>query len=277
MKKILLFLIFLFTFLSIIGNAQQMKITTHLNETFCGYTFNYKFYEAFPPSNYCLIFLHGKGETGPADGSRIDSVGVHGFPMHAEKGFSFPFNIIAPQSVTNHNQVRHFLPQYVKEKYKAKVIIITGLSMGGFGAIETMYSDRLKLVYACAVVCGSGSLPLAVSYPEMKCWQFHGAEDPTVNYRTAKAFIDKYNLTHTAKIRWTLYPSVGHNAWDKAYSVKPGDDELLQQIMIWFNEAPKEPNCDDLKRSVQTFLQLWHRGMMDLEQSVFHIEEAIRN
>lgn len=254
-----------------------MTITTHIGEDFCGYNVNYILYKAVPASDYYLIFLHGKGEIGPADGSLLPKVEKLGYPMHAKNGFPFNFNIIAPQAVTNHNQHRRFLPQYVKEKYKAKVIIITGLSMGGFGAIETMYYDRLKLVYACAVVCGSGSLPLAVSYPEMKCWQFHGDSDTTVNYRTSKAFIDKYNLTHTAKIRWTLYPGVGHNAWDKAYSIKAGEDELLQQIMVWFNEAPKEPNCDEIKRAVQIFLQSWDRGMNDLEQSVFMIKESIRN
>jgi predicted peptidase len=128
------------------------------------------------------------------------------------------------------------LPKYIKEKYDAKVIIVTGLSMGGYGTYFMQYLNP-DIVYAIAPICGSHSKFAASTWPEIRAWHFHGDRDSTVPLSSATKFIDAYNASHTSKIRLTIYAGIAHNSWDKAYSITEGQDELLQQIYKWFNEA----------------------------------------
>jgi predicted peptidase len=221
-----------------------MNITSHIGEVGIGHVVNYKLFEPSVPSKNYLICLHGIGERGPADGSMLHLVEKLGYPKHAKNGFEFPFNIVAPQVVTSYAAVKKFLPGFIKLKYNADVIIVTGLSMGGYGTFDTQTYDVFRLVYAIAPVCGGGNATAMKAWPEVNGWVFHGENDTTVKYQSSKGPVDVYNATHTKQIKYTLYPGVGHNAWDKAYSVTAGSDELLQQIIKWFNEAPK-PNAVD--------------------------------
>jgi predicted peptidase len=216
-----------------------MKITDHIQDNAMGNSTTYKLFEPIVPSKNYLIFLHGKGEVGPADGSNLSAVSKLGYTKHATSGFEFPFNIIAPQAVTSFNLIKKFFPGFVKMKYKADTIIVTGLSMGGIGTFDMKFYDDLNLVYAIAPVCGGHPSSNASKFPEMPGWAFHGENDTIVRYTQSKNFVDAYNNTHTSEFKYTLYPGVGHNAWDKAYSVTPGQDELLQWIIQKFNEAPK--------------------------------------
>ena len=75
-------------------------------------------------------------------------------------------------------------------------------------------------------------------------WAFHGDKDTRVPYIKSKAFVDAYNATHTTQWKYTLYPGVGHNAWDKACSVTPGQDELLQWLKVQFAAYPKDEDVD---------------------------------
>lgn len=216
-----------------------MIVTSHIQENAFGYLVNYKLYQPIIPSKNYLICLHGQKEVGPVDGSLLDKVEVHGFPKHAKNGFEFPFNIIAPQVVVGYHYLIKFLPCYIKLKYKPDVLNVTGLSMGGFGTFAMRRLDYFNLIYAIAVVCGGESIIHASSYPETKGWVAHGDKDTIVKYDRSKNFVLKYNETHNQQMSYTLYPNVGHDAWNKAYSVTPGENELLQWFIMQFNEAPK--------------------------------------
>lgn len=212
-----------------------MKITTHLKQNAFGHTVNYKLYEPLIPSKNYLICYHGKGELGPIDGSLIDRVEVHGYPKHA-KSFEFPFNIIAPQAQTSYYILRKIIPAYVKLKYQAEAIIVTGLSLGGYATFDTPLFDEFNLVHAIAPVCGGISASFAPDYPEIRGWACHGDRDTVVPYTRSKQFVEKYNETHTHQFGYTLYSGVAHNAWDRAYDV---DGELLGWINQQFAQAPK--------------------------------------
>lgn len=224
-----------------------MNITPHINQNAFGLTINYKLYEPLIPSKNYLICYHGKGELGPLDGSQLDKVEVHGYPKHARNGYEFPFNIIAPQAQTSYSSIRKLLPAYVKLKYKADTIIVTGLSLGGFATFDTPLFDHFKLVCAIAPVCGGISPTLAATYPEINGWAFHGDRDTIVPYGKSKFFVDKYNQNHSHGFKYTLYPGVGHNAWDKAYAP---EGELLDWINTQFATAPSR----DIKQKLLDFL-----------------------
>lgn len=244
MKKLIIILL-LFISLSV---QAQMKITNHVGESAEGKQVLYRLYETPAPSPYYLIVMHGAGEKGPLDGSLLSRVAKYGYPKHAHAGKIFEFNIVAVQTAESdfHDLMKVF-PRYIKQKYDAKVIIVTGLSMGGYGTYFAKYLDTDNIIYAIAPVCGSHSKYPASQWPEMRAWHFHGDLDSTVPLSGAVKFINAYNAVHTSKIRLTVYAGVHHNSWDRAYSVTPGQDELLQQINAWFKEAyPPVPPRDYL-------------------------------
>lgn len=241
MKK----LIILFLFVSLTVQA-QMKITNHVGESAEGKQVLYRLYEPPVPSPYYLIVLHGAGEKGPLDGSLLSRVAKYGYPKHAHAGYPFEFNIVAAQtSESDFHDLMKVFPRYIKEKYDAKVIIVTGLSMGGYGTYFAKYLDKDNIIYAIAPICGAHSKYPASQWPEMRAWHFHGDRDSTVPLTAATKFINAYNAVHTSQIRLTVYAGVAHNSWDRAYSITEGQDELLQQINAWFHEAyPLQPPRD---------------------------------
>lgn len=259
MKKLLI----IFLFISLTVQA-QMKITNHVGEFAGGKQILYRYYETPTPSPYCLIFLHGIGEKGPLDGTLLPRIAKYGYAKYAQAGKVFDFNIVAVQTNDgSFEETMKVLPGYIKEKYDAKVIIVTGLSFGGYGAYLAKYHDKDNLIYAIAPICGAGSKYSILQWPEMRCWHFHGDKDSTVRLSTARNFINSYNASHTSQIRLTVYPGVAHNAWDKAYNITPGQDELLQQINAWFKEAdsPEQPDSEaaelaQLKDDMCTYIKL---------------------
>jgi predicted peptidase len=234
-----------------------MKIVDCIGEVALGVPVPYIHLIPDEPSDCFLVFLHGAGETGTVDGAQIRDLEIHGPVMHAKRGFNYKFNIIAPQVQNDHKNLMKVFPAYIKLKYNARVIIVTGLSLGGYGTYDAALNDKLGLIYAYAPVCGAGRPTLIEGYPSnMRMWHFHGDADTTVKWSTARAFINLYNsLNPESQIKTTIYPGINHNSWSKAYSVTPGQDELLQQFNKWFDEAPKQTNLDDMKNKVIDFVK----------------------
>lgn len=221
-----------------------MKRTQYIQQNIFGAKLNMITYESIIPSPYWLIFYHGLGEKGLADGSQINKLEVHGPLKHAKAGHEYPFNLIAAQASVSHTHAIKYLPAYVRLKYNAKVIGVTGLSMGGFATFDTPLYDDLKLVRFIAPVCGGRSItelnPIT-AYPDVIGFAFHGDADSTIRYTRSESFVNAYNATHgEPDFKYRLYPGVGHNAWDKAYSIANGEDELTQWFNLQFNEAPQD-------------------------------------
>lgn len=211
-----------------------MIIKNYIHENAFGNLVNFKLYQPVIPSNDYLICLHGIGECGPADGSELNLVARHGYPKHAQAGFEFPFNIVAPQVVSSYSALRKFFAAFVKLRFKADTIIVTGLSMGGFATFDMKYFDNINIIHAIAPVCGGASPVIAAEYPETIGWVFHGEADTTVRYARSKTFVDAYNETHETKMQYTLYPGVAHNAWDKAYRILPTNEEVnANELLLW--------------------------------------------
>lgn len=240
------FILILLLILPLAGQA-QMKVMDYDSVIAYNTPVTFRHYIPETPSDYYLIFLHGSGEKGPINGTKLNLVEKHGYPMHAKNGYKFPFNIIALQSAYDHRKAMAVLPQYIKTRFKAKVIIVTGLSMGGYGTYDAWLQDELCLIYAFAPVCGAGRLSFVKDYRNAIVWHFHNDGDPVVKWNSAKGFIDAFNNSHGGlPIKISLFKSSSHDAWSKAYSVTPGQDDLLQQIIKWFAEAYKEEKVIDL-------------------------------
>jgi predicted peptidase len=103
-------------------------------------------------------------------------------------------------------------------------VYVTGISMGGFAAWEALI--RHPRHFAAAVpVCGGGDVTYADSIKHVPVWAFHGADDPVVPVIYTRSMIAM--LTRAGgQPRYTEYPGVGHNSWDRAYA----EPELLSWL-----------------------------------------------
>ena len=103
-------------------------------------------------------------------------------------------------------------------------VYITGISMGGFATWEALI--RHPENFAAAIpVCGGGDVSFADRIKHIPVWAFHGAEDPVVPVVCSRSMIE--NLTKAGgDPRYTEYPRVGHNSWDRAFD----EPELLSWL-----------------------------------------------
>jgi predicted peptidase len=109
---------------------------------------------------------------------------------------------------------------------------LTGLSMGGYGTwyLAAKYPRRFA---AIAPICGGVLMPDAARaqptgdvtpYTEAAkkvggktpTWIFHGADDPVVPVTESRKMNDAMKALG-GDVRYTEYPGVGHDSWNKAY------------------------------------------------------------
>jgi len=195
-------------------------------------------YVVFVPEDYdgtkeypVILFLHGSGET--KGGSKMPvEVGIGTAIKAREK--TFPFITIIPQAEKrswgadseNGKRAMAMLDEVMKEyKTDPKRVYLTGLSMGGYGtwSLAAAHPDKWA---AIVPVCGGGNPMDAEKIKGIPCWCFHGDADTTVPTQKSRDMIEALKKTG-AEPKYTEYPKVGHNSWDKAY----GTDELYTLLL----------------------------------------------
>jgi predicted peptidase len=173
-----------------------------------------------------LIFLHGAGERGDS----LDLVKKNGPPSFLDDRTDFPFVTVSPQCPIGTRWVVEDL-QALLEKIKAKYridpgrIYLTGLSMGGFGTWEWAYKYPGQFA-AIAPVCGGGDTHFAKEYKNIPVWAFHGEADSTLPVQRTIEMVEAINASG-GNARMTIYPGVGHNSWENAYT----DEELYKWLL----------------------------------------------
>jgi len=112
-------------------------------------------------------------------------------------------------------------------------VYLTGLSMGGYGAwyIASRNPGRFA---ALAPVCGGIRAPKTVPLSAVSTssdpyadvakkvgstpvWIFHGSADEVISVDESRRMANAMKAAG-AEVRYTEYPGVGHNSWDKAYA-----------------------------------------------------------
>ncbi len=218
--------------------------------TVAGVTYKY---QVFLPENWSpnqkwpiILFLHGAGERG-SDGLLQTDVGL---PTAVRKDRSrFPAVIVIPQcklegwwsEQTMEAQALAALAAATKEfRGDSKRTYLTGLSMGGYGswALAEKYPGKFAAVVP---ICGGIVLPkgLLDKYPERAkdthpddpksysdvaakigktpVWIFHGGDDPVVPVEGSRKMNEALKAAG-GNVRYTEYPGVGHDSWNKAYA-----------------------------------------------------------
>ena len=219
-------------------------------------------YQVFVPANFdrhkswpIVLFLHGAGERGD-NGLLQTDVGlgraIRQYPR------DLPFVVVMPQcradrawiSADMQAQALAALEQSIKEFHADRNrVYLTGISMGGYGTWDLAAKYPTKFA-AFVVICGGIHGPerfpqLHVSlvddpnvsdpYAETArrigktpVWIFHGAADDAVPVEESRKMARALEDAH-ANVRYTEYPGVGHNSWDRAYAEPGLIDWLLEQ------------------------------------------------
>lgn len=199
-------------------------------------------YVVFVPKDYdgtkeypVILFLHGAGETkqpnAKKDGKQPVEVGIG---PAIKKRPDFQFITVIPRAegfgwgadTANAKRALAMLDATMKEyKTDAKRQYLTGLSMGGMGtwSIAMAHPDRFA---AIAPICGRGDTKQAEKIKNLPCWCFHGDADTSVKVEGSRDMIDAIKKAGGTP-KYTEYPGVGHNSWDKAY----GTDELYKWLL----------------------------------------------
>jgi predicted peptidase len=234
------------------GSAARTQQTGFLDRTLSLHETDYR-YQVYLPDNWTpnqkwpiILFLHGYGERG-SDGLLQTDVGLpHAIRLNRSH---FPAVVVIPQCPMD----RWWTQQPMEEmalatlaaatkdfKGDPKHTYLTGLSMGGFGTwdIASRYPGKFA---AIVPVCGAIILDadLLKRFPDLAkdaypddpssyatvakkiaktpVWIFHGGADDTVPVENSRKMNEALKAAG-GDVKYTEYPGVGHNSWDKAYT-----------------------------------------------------------
>ncbi|MEC9476998.1 MAG: transglutaminase domain-containing protein [Planctomycetota bacterium] len=203
-------------------------------------------YQLFVPTSFdadkkmpLLLFLHGAGERG----DNIEKVKKWGPPRFVDKRPDFPFIVVSPQCPRGQYWDTPALSKLLDHLEQtlpvdSDQILITGLSMGGFGTWSLIAAEPDRFA-AAAPVCGGGHRATAPRLTEIPIWNFHGADDSVVQEKRSKQMVEAIRAAGGTRIKYTLYPDVGHDSWKQAYSGKELWNWLLEQNLRDRNEGQK--------------------------------------
>lgn len=194
-------------------------------------------YVVFVPPGYkadkdwpVILFLHGAGSTGD-DGEKQVKGGLA--KAVRSKPDKFPFIVVFPQAHqkgwgANGASAKRALAilDQVEKDYKTdkKRVYLTGLSMGGFGTFSLAAAHPTRWA-AIAPICGGGDPNSAGKFKDIPCWCFHGDADKTVSVEKSRAMIKALKAAG-GEPKYTEYPGVDHNSWDRAYGTA--------ELYTWF-------------------------------------------
>ena len=194
-------------------------------------------YAVYVPRNYdalkpapCILFLHGKGESG-TDGNKqiIQGLGSALLWNAAE----WPCIVVLPQKPDADRQWEDDAPAVmeilarIKERWSIDYerVYLTGLSQGGHGtwALASMYPGTFA---AIAPICGYAR-PMtpehvATAVGNVPVWAFHGLADDVVPPTGTTAITDALRRERAGKpgaaeLKVSLFEGVNHGSWDRAY------------------------------------------------------------
>ncbi len=196
-------------------------------------------YVVYVPRDYapdrdwpCILFLHGRGESG-ADGLKPVAQGIGSAILW--NAAEWPFVVVIPQKpdanrpwIEFEGAVLAMLDQAAKDyRVDADRVYLTGLSQGGHGTWE-IGSRHAGRFAAIAPICGFTRFPPAAGVDQQRAaawaralastpvWAFHGLADDVVNAEHTRAMMEALQGGEADR-NATYYEGVGHNAWDRAY------------------------------------------------------------
>jgi predicted peptidase len=184
-----------------------------------------------------ILFLHGAGESG-SDGLLQTTVGIgpaierapERFPAlvvfpQASRGYGWrAFNLAAAEAALDDVAASYPVDQ--------SRVSVTGISMGGYGT-WLLALQRPERFAAAVPVCGGLDRAARMTYAQaaqrlasMPQWAFHGDRDDIIPPDESRLMVRALEAAG-APVRYTEYPGVRHNSWDRAYA----EPELMPWLL----------------------------------------------
>jgi len=169
-----------------------------------------------------IMFLHGKGECG-GDGWKPVAQGIGRAVMN--DCAKWPYIVIFPQKLDSEKQWEEFdgmvmaMLEATRQEYRIDPArtYLTGLSQGGHGT-WTIGGMHPKIWAALVPICGYGdAAAIAPTVKDLPIWCFHGGADDLVKPEQSRRMIEAITSAGGKDVKYTEYPGVNHNSWDKAY------------------------------------------------------------
>lgn len=216
-------------------------------------------YRLFVPAKYertqkypLILFLHGAGERGSDNEAQLKHAQVLRF-ISDEVQARHPCFLVAPQCpVSGDRQQSRWAEVYwgleppsqtpgqptkpmrltmelldaLANEYSIdpERRYVTGLSMGGYGAFDLCV--RRPNDFAAAVpICGGADDSKAGRIAHVAFWVFHGDADRAVPVSRSRSIVAALKAAG-GDPKYTEYPGVGHNSWEKAYN----EPELVEWL-----------------------------------------------
>ena len=105
-------------------------------------------------------------------------------------------------------------------------VSVTGLSMGGYMTWDIISSSS-DLFSAAAPICGGG-IRYMTNMIKTPVRAFHGSKDQVVPLEKSVEMVELL-AEHGVFAELTVFPGVGHNAWDRAYRETDVIEWLISQ------------------------------------------------
>ena len=188
-----------------------------------------------------IIYLHGSGGWGTDNVKQISGGNTHGTRLwlKSEIASENPAYVLAPQiprpqlwGAPDSEELAPYAEVLVEliNQIKSELLIdenriyIMGQSLGGIGVWDII-AKRPDIFAAGVPVCGAGNTDRIVNARNIALWAFHGAIDTTVPVAGSRNMVTSLEAAK-GNIRYTEYPDVGHNSWERAFA-DPGLSQWL--------------------------------------------------
>lgn len=178
-----------------------------------------------------VLFLHGIGEGGNGT-TELDLVAAHSYGKYIAAGKEYPFIFASPQLTrgkfwvsyieTLNRFLDHLLETLPVDRDR---VYLTGLSCGGTGTWIWGEANPERFA-ALLPVCGAGIVWSSYTLCNTPIWAFHGDADGSILCTESQNMVNAINA-RGGNAKLTLYPGVGHNSWDYAYT----DDKVVEWML----------------------------------------------
>ena len=180
-----------------------------------------------------IIYLHGAGGWGTGNVKQISGGNTHGARLwlKPEIAAENPAYVMAPQipnpqqwgapgseELSPYADVLMELIDQMKLEFliDESRVYIMGQSLGGIGVWDII-AKRPDIFAAGIPVCGVGNTERIINARDVSLWAFHGAMDTTIPVAGSREMVTSLEAAK-GNIRYTEYPDVGHNSWERAFA-----------------------------------------------------------
>jgi len=235
------------------GGAIEPSAAVQTEHQLGSTTAPFGFYDYLPPgyndgkSRPLMVFFHGIGENGNGT-TDLDKALKNGPPKLIKDGkwpADRPFVVISSQWNGDNNcpsaDFIHSVITWSVANYHIdpKRVYLTGLSCGAIGGWSYLGKYTSTEVAAAVLISGAGKGAWNAKGCELAktaIWAFHGDKDTTVSPADDKYVMPLLMACPQPREdqQFTLYPTVGHDAWTQTFDLSAGHD-----VYSWLLANPK--------------------------------------